>query len=34
MPLTPSVSTDAGLTLESERTLAGGYVELAYACNG
>jgi dihydrofolate reductase len=34
MRLTPSVSTDARLTLESESSLPGGYVELVYACNG
>jgi hypothetical protein len=31
MRLTPGVSTDARLTLESERRLAGGAVELEYA---
>jgi dihydrofolate reductase len=34
MRLTPSLSTDARLRLESERRLPGGYVELVYACNG
>jgi dihydrofolate reductase len=33
MGLTPSVSTDARLRLESERVLPGGYVEIVYACN-
>jgi dihydrofolate reductase len=32
MRLTPSLSTDATLTLESERALPGGAVELVYAC--
>jgi dihydrofolate reductase len=32
MRLTPSVSTDAELTLESERALPGGPVEIVYAC--
>jgi dihydrofolate reductase len=32
MRLTPSVSADASLTLESERALPGGSVELVYAC--
>ena len=31
MRLTPAVSTDAHLTLESERMLPGGAVELEYA---
>lgn len=31
MRLTPSLGTDAHLTLESERVLPGGYVELVYA---
>jgi len=30
--LTPSLSTDAKLTLESARALPGGAVELVYAC--
>ena len=30
MRLTPSVSTDTGLTLESERALPGGSVEIVY----
>jgi hypothetical protein len=34
MRLTPAVSTDAGLTLESATTLGDGYVELTYAANG
>src|SRR5919201_4057736 len=34
MRLTPSVSTDAALTLESERSIPGGYVEIVYACKG
>ena len=33
MRLTPSLSTDAGLTLESERVLPGGYLEIVYACH-
>jgi dihydrofolate reductase len=33
MRLTPSLSTDARLRLESERVLPGGYVEIVYACN-
>jgi dihydrofolate reductase len=33
MRLTPSLSTDTGLTFESERALAGGSVEIVYACN-
>ena len=33
MRLTPSLSLDAGLTLESERTLPEGAVEIVYACN-
>jgi hypothetical protein len=32
MRLTPSLSTDAELTLESERALPGGPVEVVYAC--
>lgn len=32
MQLTPSVGTDAGLTLESERALPTGAVEIVYAC--
>jgi len=32
MRLTPSLSTDAELTLESERALPGGPVEIVYAC--
>jgi dihydrofolate reductase len=34
MRLTPSLSTDAKLTLEGERALPGGSVEIVYACNG
>jgi dihydrofolate reductase len=34
MQLTPSLSTDTGLTFESERALPGGSVEIVYACNG
>lgn len=34
MRLTPSLSTDTGLTFESERVLPGGSVEIVYACNG
>jgi hypothetical protein len=34
MRLTPSLSTDTGLTFESERALAGGSVEIVYACSG
>jgi dihydrofolate reductase len=34
MRLTPTLSTDTGLTLESERALPGGSVEIVYACNG
>jgi dihydrofolate reductase len=30
--LTPAVGTDAGLELESERVLAGRYLEVVYAC--
>lgn len=30
MRLTPSISTDAGLTLDSERALPGGLVEIVY----
>jgi dihydrofolate reductase len=33
MRLTPSLGLDAGLTLESERTLPEGAVEIVYACN-
>jgi dihydrofolate reductase len=32
MRLTPSLSTDTGLKLESERALPGGSVEIVYAC--
>jgi dihydrofolate reductase len=32
MRLTPSVSREIGLTLESERALTGGSVEIVYAC--
>jgi dihydrofolate reductase len=32
MRLTPSISTDAGLVFESERELAGGTLEIIYAC--
>jgi dihydrofolate reductase len=32
MRLTPALSTDAGLTLQSERALPGGAVELVYDC--
>jgi dihydrofolate reductase len=32
MRLTPSVSTDSQLALESERSLPGGSVEIVYAC--
>jgi dihydrofolate reductase len=32
MRLTPSLSTDAELTLESERALPGGPVEIVYSC--
>jgi dihydrofolate reductase len=32
MRLTPSVSTDSQLVLESERSLPGGSVEIVYAC--
>jgi hypothetical protein len=32
MRLTPSLSIEAGFTLESERVLPGGYVEIVYAC--
>ena len=32
MQLTPSVSTDTGLTLKSERALPSGAVEIVYAC--
>jgi len=34
MRLTPALSTDTGLTLESASTFPGGYVELTYAVNG
>ena len=34
MQLTPSLSTNTGLTFESERALEGGSVEIVYACNG
>jgi dihydrofolate reductase len=34
MRLTPSLSTDTGLTFENERALPGGSVEIVYACNG
>ena len=33
MRLTPWISTKAGLTLESERELSGGALEIVYACN-
>ena len=33
MQLTPSLSTDTGLALESERALPGGSVEIIYAAN-
>ena len=32
MRLTPALSTETELTLESERSLPGGSVELIYAC--
>jgi hypothetical protein len=32
MRLTPAVSTDTQLVLESERSLPGGSVEIVYAC--
>ena len=32
MRLTPALSTDTELTLESERALPGGSVEIVYAC--
>jgi hypothetical protein len=32
MRLTPTVSTDTELVLESERALPGGSVEIIYAC--
>jgi hypothetical protein len=32
MQLTPALSTDAELTLESQHALPGGYVEIVYAC--
>jgi len=31
MGLTPTVSTETGLTLESERALPGGQIEIVYA---
>ena len=34
MRSTPSLSTDTGLTFESERALPGGSVEIVYACSG
>jgi dihydrofolate reductase len=34
MRLTPTLSTDTGLTFKSERALPGGSVEIVYACNG
>jgi len=34
MRLTPTLSTDTELTLESERALPGGSVEIVYACDG
>jgi len=34
MRLTPSLSTDTKLTLESERSLPGGSVELVYDLGG
>ena len=34
MQLTPAISADAGLTLESSRELPGGSIELVYACEG
>lgn len=34
MQLTPALSTDTELTLESEQALKGGSVEIVYACNG
>jgi len=34
MQLTPSLSTDTGLTLEQQSALPGGSVELVYACDG
>ena len=33
MRLTPSLSSDTGLTFERERALPGGSVEIVYACN-
>jgi hypothetical protein len=33
MRLTPTFSPDTELVLESERSLPGGSVEIAYACN-
>jgi dihydrofolate reductase len=33
MRLTPALSTDTGLTLEGERALPGGSVEIVYACD-
>jgi len=32
MQLTPSLSTETGLTLEDQRSLPGGVVEIVYAC--
>jgi hypothetical protein len=32
MRLTPSLSVEAGLVLESERRLPGGSVEIVYTC--
>jgi dihydrofolate reductase len=34
MRLTPSVSTEAGLKLESQQVLPGGYLEIVYTCDG
>jgi dihydrofolate reductase len=34
MRLTPSLSSDTGLTFERERALPGGSVEIVYACKG
>jgi dihydrofolate reductase len=34
MRLTPSLSTDAGLALESEHALPEGAIEIVYACSG
>jgi hypothetical protein len=33
MRLTPALSADAGLTLESQQSLPGGTVEIVYACS-